>query len=145
MDAMWIKTLPWGDVFTGHLGLGGMTIDQFGKLPTTYRFYAGGINSVRGYDYKELGPRDAFGNVEGGKLLSVVSLEYEHPFLDEWAVAGFVDSGNAYNLDTISIKTGIGLGVRWYSAIGPLRLDFAVPLNQANSGFQIYFAAGARL
>lgn len=145
MDAMWIKTLPWGDVFTGHLGLGGMTIDQFGKLPTTYRFYAGGINSVRGYDYKELGPRDAFGNVEGGKLLSVVSLEYEHTVYDEWAIAGFVDSGNAYNLDTISVKTGIGLGVRWYSAIGPLRLDFALPLNQANSGFQIYFAAGARL
>jgi len=65
--------------------------------------------------------------------------------LDDWGVAAFIDGGNAYNLDHISIKTGVGLGVRWYSPIGPIRLDFALPLSESDSSFQIHFAAGARL
>ncbi|MDO9139264.1 MAG: BamA/TamA family outer membrane protein, partial [Methylobacter sp.] len=92
-----------------------------------------------------LGANDKLGNVVGGKFLSVVSAEYEQPVLDNWSVAAFIDSGNAYNLDNISVKTGVGLGLRWYSPIGPIRLDFALPLNDADSSFQIHFAAGARL
>ncbi|MGZ4960090.1 MAG: autotransporter assembly complex protein TamA [Methylomonas sp.] len=120
-------------------------VDDFGKLPTTYRFYAGGMNSIRGYAYKELGPKNARGRVVGGQFLSMVSLEYEHAVLENWGAAAFIDSGNAYNLDSISIKTGVGLGVRWYSPIGLVRLDFALPLDQAKDSFQIHFAAGARL
>jgi translocation and assembly module TamA len=103
------------------------------------------MNSIRGYAYKELGPKDNQGNVIGGKFLSVVSAEYEQAVLDDWGVAAFIDAGNAYNPENISIKAGAGLGVRWYSPIGPIRLDFAVPLNESDSSFQIHFAAGARL
>lgn len=124
---------------------GAMAIDDFDKLPTSYRFYAGGMNSIRGYSYKELGPKDAAGHVVGGQFLSVVSVEYEHAILEDWGVAAFIDSGNAYNLGGISVKTGVGLGVRWYSPIGLVRLDFALPLDEANDSFQIHFAAGARL
>jgi translocation and assembly module TamA len=145
LEGVWMQPLPWAGVLTGRANLGAMTINKFANLPTSYRFYAGGINSVRGYKYKELGPRDAFGNVVGGKFLSVVSLEYEHTVFDDWGIAAFVDSGNAFNLNNISVKTGIGLGLRWYSPVGPVRIDFALPLNDAKSGYQIYFAAGARL
>lgn len=143
--AVWMQPLPWGGNFTGRLEQGVTLVDQFDKLPTSYRFYGGGMNSIRGYAYKELGPRDDQGNVIGGKFLSVVSAEYEQPVLDNWSVAAFIDSGNAYNFDAISVKTGAGLGLRWYSPIGPVRLDFALPLNDADASFQIHFAAGARL
>ena len=117
-------------------------MENIAQLPTSYRFYAGGINSVRGYAYKELGPKDAGGRVEGGKFLSVFSAEYEHPILDNWGIAAFIDTGNAYNLGNIDLKTGVGLGVRWYSPVGPVRLDFGLPLNESDSSFQIHFSAG---
>ncbi len=145
LEGVWMQPLPWAGILTGRANVGAMTINKFANLPTSYRFYAGGINSVRGYSYKELGPRDAFGNVVGGKFLSVVSLEYEQTLFEDWGIATFVDSGNAFNLNNISVKTGVGLGLRWYSPVGPVRIDFALPLNDAKSGYQIYFAAGARL
>ena len=145
LSALWMHPLPWNSKFIGRTELGATLVDQFDKLPTSYRFYAGGINSIRGYSYKELGPKDSEGNVVGGKFLTVVSLEYEKAVFDDWGVAAFVDSGDAYNLDNIVLKTGVGLGVRWYSPFGPVRLDFAIPLNESNSSFRIHFAAGARL
>jgi translocation and assembly module TamA len=145
MSAVWMHPLPWNSKFIGRTDLGAMLVDQFDKLPTSYRFYAGGINSIRGYDYKELGPKDSEGNVIGGKFLTVLSLEYEKAVFDDWGVAAFIDSGNAYNPDNLLLKTGAGLGVRWYSPFGPVRIDFAMPLNESNSSFQIHFAAGARL
>jgi translocation and assembly module TamA len=143
--AVWKHQLPWGGIFTGRAEQGATLVDQFDKLPPSYRFYAGGMNSIRGYDYKELGPKDRTGSVIGGRFLSVVSAEYEHPILENWGLAAFVDAGDAYNSEGIDVKVGAGLGVRWYSPIGPIRLDFAVPLSDAESSFQIHFAAGTRL
>ena len=145
LSGVWMHPLPWSSKFIGRTELGAMAVDQFDKLPTTYRFYAGGINSIRGYAYKELGPKDNQGNVIGGQFLTVLSLEYEKAIFNDWGVSAFIDNGDAYNLGNIVLKTGVGLGVRWYSPFGPLRIDFAVPLNQADSSFQIHFAAGARL
>ncbi len=145
LSATWMHPLPWNSKFIGRTELGATWVDQFDKLPTSYRFYAGGINSIRGYAYKELGPKDNEGNVVGGKFLTVLSLEYEKAVFDDWGVSAFVDSGDAYNPGSILLKTGVGLGVRWYSPFGPVRIDFAVPLNDADSAFQIHFAAGARI
>jgi translocation and assembly module TamA len=142
---VWMQPLPWNGRVILRAEQGFTFVDQFDKLPASYRFYAGGMNSIRGYAYKELGPRDNENQVIGGKFLSVVSAEYEHAVLDNWGVAAFIDSGNAYNPDNISVKTGAGLGVRWYSPIGPIRVDFAIPLNESDSSFQIHFAAGSRL
>jgi len=144
-SGVWMHPLPWNSKFIGRTELGATLVDQFDKLPTSYRFYAGGINSIRGYAYKELGPKDSFGNVLGGKFLTVLSVEYEKAVFDDWGVAAFVDSGDAFSIGNILLKTGVGLGVRWYSPFGPVRVDFAVPLNHSNSSFQIHFAAGARI
>lgn len=144
-SGVWVHPLPFNGKFIGRGEFGAMLVDQFDKLPTTYRFYAGGINSVRGYDYKELGPKDNLGHVEGGQFLAVLSAEYEQAVFDNWGIAGFIDSGNAFNTERISFKTGAGLGLRWYSPFGPIRVDFALPLNDSKSSFQIHFAAGTRL
>lgn len=147
MAATWINALPWSSgKFIGRIELGATATNNFDKLPTTYRFYAGGINSVRGYTYKELGPTDAQGNVIGGQYLAVFSTEYEHTIFNDWSIAGFIDAGNAFNtVNNINLKIGAGLGARWYSPFGPVRVDVAIPLDPANSAFQIHFSAGARL
>ena len=145
VSAVWTHALPWRGRFIARTEQGATLVEQFNKLPTSYRFFAGGMNSVRGYAYRDLGPKDNLGNIIGGKFLSVVSAEYEHSLFDNWGVAAFIDAGNAYNLDNIRIKTGVGLGLRWYSPIGPIRVDFGLPLSQSDSSFQIHFAAGTRL
>ena len=145
LSGTWLHETPYGGLFIGRTLQGATLIDQITKLPASYRFYAGGINSVRGYEYKELGPIDDEGNVEGGKFLSVLSAEYEHSILENWGLAAFVDTGNAFNLDKVQFNTGVGLGVRWYSPVGPIRIDFAMPLGDSDSSFQIHFAAGGRI
>lgn len=140
-----IGSLPWSARLITRASLGATLTDDFDRLPTSYRFYAGGTETIRGYQYKELGPTNAQGDVIGGKMLTIASLEYEQFLSESWGVAAFVDAGNAYNIEDITIKTGVGLGLRWVSPIGPIRLDFAVPLNESNSSFQFHFAAGAQL
>lgn len=145
MAAVWTHSVPWDARLIVRGEQGATWVDDFNRLPTSYRYYAGGMNSIRGYSYKELGPKDSQGNVLGGRYLSVVSLEYEQTLFGDWGMAAFIDSGNAYNPDDFQVKTGVGLGARWYSPIGPIRVDFAIPLDEADSSFQIHFAAGTRL
>ena len=140
-----ITSLPWYARLITRIDFGATLTDDFSHLPVSYRFFAGGTETIRGYEYKDLGPIDNEGEVIGGKILTVLSAEYEQFINESWGIAAFIDSGNAYNPNNISIKSGAGLGVRWVSPIGPIRLDFAVPLNDSDSSFQIHFAAGAYL
>lgn len=140
-----ISELPWPARLITRAKVGATVTNDFNRLPASYRFYAGGTETIRGYAYKELGPTDDSGDVIGGKMLTVASVEYEHFITDEWGAAVFFDAGNAYNPNDITIKRGAGVGVRWVSPIGPLRLDFAVPLDESKSSFQFHFAAGAQL
>lgn len=143
--AKWITAAPGYGRFIARGDLGGTLVNNFENLPVSYRYYAGGTQSIRGYGYKELGPMNDKNEVIGGRMLTVLSLEYEKFIGEKWGVAAFIDSGNAYNTEDISLKTGVGLGVRWISPVGPVRIDFALPLNEADSSFQVHFAAGAQL
>lgn len=145
--AKFITSLPWSARFITRANLGATTVSDFSRLPASYRYYAGGIETIRGYEYKKLGPTDDQGNVIGGRMLTAVSAEYEQFINESWGVAAFIDAGNAYNIDNIDMKLGTGLGVRWVSPIGPIRLDFAIPINDpdSDSSFQVHFAAGAQL
>jgi len=140
-----INSLPWSARFISRINLGATLINNFDQLPSSYRFYAGGTETIRGYNYKKLGPVDNKGNVIGGKMLTVVSVEYEQFINKSWGVATFVDAGNAYNTNNINIKAGTGVGLRWLSPIGPLRLDFAIPLSNSSPSFRIHFSSGAQL
>jgi translocation and assembly module TamA len=122
----------------------GMTaMDDFSLMPSSHRFFAGGDTSVRGYDYKQLGPVGSNGDVVGGRYLLVGSAEVDYLVAESWRVAAFYDAGNA--LDSLSepLKNGAGVGVRWQSPIGPVRLDLAKPLD--DSGFRIHFTLGPDL
>jgi len=145
LTSLVITPLPWPARVIGRVNLGATLTTDLNRLPASYRFYAGGTNSIRGYGYKKLGPTDDNGDIVGGKYISVASLEYEQLINDRWGVAVFMDGGNAFNANSITIKYSAGLGARWISPIGPIRLDFAMPLNDSGDSFRIHFAAGNRL
>lgn len=104
--------------------------DSFYNFPTSLRFFAGGDTSVRGYAFNSIGPKNAKGEVIGGTHLLVGSLEYERRIYGDWGVAAFVDSGDAFDNATPEFKTGVGLGLRWRTPVGPVRLDFATGLDR---------------
>jgi translocation and assembly module TamA len=110
------------------------------QMPELYEFRAGGDRSVRGYKYEELLPSNSF---TGGKHLLVGSVEYEHTIIPDWSAAVFVDAGTAFN-DFADIEPGIGVGVgaRWRSPVGPVRLDLAVPMTDSDSAFRIHITIG---
>lgn len=119
-------------------------IDGFRELPASLRFFAGGDQSVRGYDFQELGPRDASGAVIGGKHLVFGSLEYEHRVHGNWGVAAFVDTGNAFNSVHEGLETGAGVGLRWRSPIGMVRVDLAAAVSRDNA-LRLHFTLGPDL
>lgn len=125
---------------------GGATyVDEFEKLPASIRFFAGGDNSVRGYAYKSLGPLDEEGNVIGGKNLAVHSLEYDYRFGgSNWAAAVFADQGNAFDDDDVIYKRSAGIGLRWLSPIGPIRIDIARALDDERD-FRLHLSMGPDL
>ncbi len=114
-------------------------------MPPSLRFYAGGDRSIRGYAYREVGPRLDNDFALGAKHVVTASVEYEQ-YLDDspWGGAVFVDSGSAFD-DTPDLKTGVGIGLRWRSPVGPVRIDIARGLNAPDSSFQLYLNIGANL
>ncbi len=112
---------------------------DFDALPSSIRFFAGGDSSVRGYDYESLGPVDANGDVSGGPQLLVGSAEVDYRVWGKWALATFIDAGNAFYLDDtpslgdVDFARGVGLGLRWLSPLGPIRFDVAKALDVKQS------------
>ena len=121
--------------------------DEVIALPPSLRFYAGGDGSIRGYAYQEVGPsfENDFGEYyTGAKNLVTGSVEYEHYFNGSWGGAVFVDSGSAFD-DTPDWRTGVGIGLRWRSPVGPVRVDIAHGLDDPDSSYQFYLNIGADL
>jgi translocation and assembly module TamA len=102
--------------------------DDFAMFPPSLRFYAGGDLSVRGYGYKEIGEHvidpDGERFVFGGKHLLVASAEFERMFNRTWGAAAFIDAGDAFD-NGFQAQAGVGVGLRWHSPVGPVRLDVA--------------------
>jgi len=126
-----------GHTFSGDLDL----------LPPTLRFHAGGDRSIRGYGWREVGPRIGAAGDEfpvGARNVVTGSIEYERYFNGPWGMAVFVDSGSAFDSDP-EWRTGVGVGLRWRSPVGPLRVDIAHGLDHPDSPLQITLNFGADL
>jgi len=120
--------------------------DPITDLPPTLRFYAGGDRSVRGYTYQSLGPKDASGNVIGGKNLLVGSLELEYALTKNWGVVAFYDVGNSFNnTNSLRLAQGAGIGIRYYTLAGPIRIDVARQINVDDPGYQLHISLGFAL
>ncbi len=124
---------------------GGISLknEPLAEIPASLRFFAGGDQSVRGYAYQSLGPKDASGQVVGGEHLAVGSAEIEVPLGENWGVAAFFDLGNAFNVLTkIDWASGAGLGVRRYTVIGPIKIDIARQVGIANPAYRLHLSVG---
>ncbi|QFT22165.1 Translocation and assembly module TamA precursor [Pseudomonas sp. THAF187a] len=129
----------------GRVQFGGTETNGFTAVPPSLRFFAGGDQSVRGYDYQTLSPENNQGDKIGGRYLFAVSAEYQYSLTDKWRLATFIDQGNAFNsLKLPTLKTGVGFGVRWVSPVGPLRLDLAHALDD-DGGIRLHFSMGPEL
>ncbi|MCC6373374.1 MAG: outer membrane protein assembly factor [Moraxellaceae bacterium] len=141
----------WLDTFANRhqLGfradVGAILSSDFDSVPLNMRFYAGGDQSVRGYDYKSLSPRDIDGQIIGARNLVSMSSEYTFKLTTRWRLATFVDMGNAFDASNEGLKTGAGVGVRWISPVGPVRLDVAWGLDSDNNTPRIHFFMGPAL
>jgi translocation and assembly module TamA len=108
--------------------VGAMSVGDFNALPPDLRFFAGGDRSIRGFDYHEIGETNANGLIIGGEYLAVASGEYEYYFKEDWGAAVFVDAGDAFT-GSFGVNVGAGVGLRWRSPLGPIRLDVAFPVH----------------
>ena len=116
-------------------------------LPPDQRLYAGGSGSIRGFRYQSVGPLFADGKPTGGTAMSAGTVEFRQRFLENWGAAAFIDSGQASGDGkpfTSDWRTGVGVGLRYYTSIGPIRVDFAVPVTRVPGGdsFEIYIGIG---
>lgn len=139
------KNFDWGEkvalMVGGRIGYAASWTRR--ELPLFERYFAGGIGSVRGFEYRSLGPRECPRNTPdctepttvGGNKQLLTKVELHFPILDQWGFRGslFFDQGQAFgtseNIDIKALKRSVGLGTQWLSPIGPIRLSWAVPLN----------------
>jgi translocation and assembly module TamA len=109
--------------------VGAIDASEFDRLPPDERFFTGGARTVRGYGYYELAPRDAAGNIVGGRYLDNASIEIDHLFIGNFGAAAFVDAGNVSNSFAPKPRTDAGIGLRYRTPVGMVRLDVAHTLN----------------
>ncbi len=129
----------------GRGSIGTTLVDDIDSIPPSIRFYAGGQKSVRGYQYKTLGPTDSSGNVIGGKLLLTGGVELEKQFLENWRGVIFYDAGNAMNEIEVDLAHGVGVGLGFALPFGQARLELAYPLNDEGEAQYVYLSVGADL
>jgi translocation and assembly module TamA len=134
-------------VLAGRLKAGALVGPSLAEIPPDKLFFAGGGGSVRGYAYKSIGVDDGLGNVTGGRYLLEASLEARAKVTESIGVVGFVDGGYVA-ADTFpglaDLRIGAGVGLRYYTGLGPIRLDLAVPLNKkaGDPDYALYVGIG---
>jgi outer membrane protein insertion porin family len=133
----WFFPWRWGTSFMVEGRWGYVQQREGGKLPAYQKYRIGGIDTVRGYDYESISPADpATGDKIGGEKMMIYNFEFRFPLLQEQGILGvlFFDTGNAYTKDESwafsDMPRSVGAGVRWYSPLGPIRLEYGYILNR---------------
>lgn len=134
-DASTYHPVSDGIVLAGRVRLGTIIGAKSSEIAPSRRFYSGGGGSVRGYGYQRLGPRDAFDDPIGGRGLAEFGLEARirlKAFGGNFGIVPFLDGGTLTTdamPDFKDWQLGAGLGLRYYSSFGPIRVDVGTPLN----------------
>ncbi len=135
-------------VAAARLGVGSVLGASLSEISPDHRFYAGGGGSVRGYGFQKAGPRDRFDDPAGGRSLLELGAELRIKVTDSIGVVPFVDAGTVYDsaIPDFSqpLRVGAGLGARYYTDFGPLRVDVGIPLNapSGDARWQLYLSLG---
>ncbi|CUS47885.1 MAG: autotransporter translocation and assembly module outer membrane component TamA [Idiomarinaceae bacterium HL-53] len=145
VGAKWVTPLADKTRFLFQTELGSSATSDFDQVPTSLRFYTGGDRTVRGYAYRSIGPVNDLGEVEGGRHLIMSSVEIDYEYRAQWRVAAFIDAGNAFNDLGEPLKFGVGLGLRWQTPIGPIRIDLASGLSDPGDSIRLHLTIGPDL
>jgi translocation and assembly module TamA len=147
-----LSTAPGRSVLAARALLGKAQGASQLSLPPDQRFYAGGSATIRGFAYQSVGPKfPGTDNPTGGTAISAVGLEFRQRLFTTWGVAAFIDAGqtsDTLRLIPNNLQAGAGVGVRYYTPIGPLRFDVAVPINptpgesSVQGRYQVYIGLG---
>jgi translocation and assembly module TamA len=139
---------PMGErlVLAARARLGSIMGSSVSQIAPSRRFYAGGGGSVRGYGYQDIGPRDANNDPIGGKSLAEFSIEARVRF-GNFGVVPFVDAGNIstqFLPHLNDLRIGAGVGARYYSSFGPIRVDVGTPVNpqKGDAKIAVYVSLG---
>ncbi|MEG3084866.1 autotransporter assembly complex family protein [Sphingomonas sp. PB2P12] len=140
---------PFGDrvVLAARTRLGTIVGAPRDQVAPSRRFYAGGGASVRGYGYQSIGPRDPNNDPIGGRSLTEFSIEARVKAFGNFGIVPFLDAGNIYTSPLpkfTGLQYGTGIGVRYYSNFGPIRLDVGTPINPqpGDSRVAVYVSLG---
>jgi len=135
-------------VIATRVSLGSIIGASAKKIPADLRYYAGGGKSVRGYEYQSLGER-VNNEAIGGRSLIELSTELRQQFSDSYGGVVFIDGGNVYEKNrpdlNKTIRWALGVGFRYYTTFGPIRVDVATPVNKRkdiDKSFQLYMSIG---
>jgi translocation and assembly module TamA len=136
-------------IFAARTKIGSLFGESRDSVPADKRYYAGGGNSIRGFPFQKVGPLDEDGDPIGGRSLFEISGEFRMRVWGNFGVVPFIDGGTVFDsvfpdfADTM--RWGAGLGLRYHTAIGPVRVDLATPLNprdDVDDPFQFYISLG---
>lgn len=143
----WVRRFAEDYRFITRADLGATLADSLSDLPASRRFFAGGDVSIRGWDFGVLGPDDPDkDDTLGGRYLAVGSLELERRIKGNWSAAVFTDFGNAFDPDyTNEVEVGAGVGVRWRSPVGQVRVDVAFALTEDGTPARLHLVIGPDL
>ncbi len=129
--------------------IGSILASDLGDVPANKRFYAGGGSSIRGYEFRRVGPLDGDGNPTGGRAVAEIGAEIRFLATENIGVVPFIDGGQVYKTTLPGfdedLQWAAGLGLRYITPIGPLRLDVAFPLDRRagiDDRFQFYVSIG---
>ena len=133
-DAVKFFELPWRTTFSIHGAVGHVQSHEGRTVPIYERYFLGGINTIRGFETRTVGPKDLLtGDLIGGDTMATANAEFLFPLFSEQAVKGllFFDIGNAWDgeVDIGDLRTSAGTGIRWFSPFGPLRLELGFNLD----------------
>ncbi|MFV2058882.1 MAG: autotransporter assembly complex family protein [Thiohalomonadales bacterium] len=143
VDSKWILPMSTRGRLITRASLGLTGVDSVLDLPASFRFFTGGDQSIRGYSFATLGPKNEEGDVIGGKHLIIGSIEYDFRIKGDWSVAAFYDVGNAYNrIKDIDVAQGVGVGIRWNTIVGQVRIDVANAVSEADKPWRIHLSVG---
>lgn len=108
--------------------------DDSEDVPLFERFFLGGANTIRGFDFRDVGPKDEFGEPVGGESMILGSVELTFPIIEKLRGAVFYDTGNVYpdawEFELDDLRAGAGVGIRLELPIGPIRLDYGWPIDR---------------
>ncbi|MBN7824179.1 autotransporter assembly complex protein TamA [Bowmanella dokdonensis] len=155
LTGFWKWLHRWGDhrvVLRGQAGINVTEEEGVESLAPSLRFFAGGDQSIRGFDYNSLGPTTTVQTddgpeqrVIGGKMLAVASAEYQYYLYDDWRLAIFTDAGNAFNRDKFNPVQSVGTGVHWLSPVGAVRVEVAYGISEEDRPWRLHISMGAEL